>query len=248
MPRPRHRLAWIGITGLLVLGMGLVSACANRGPGPAFLLSDLAETGVAGTQRARTLAVLVQTALPTSEPTTTPQPSPTAGLSGVPQPSAPAGACANGEPGREVYVYPSEGFCFLYPSDFQARQPDTGIVDFVGPALGDSSSPVRAYISIQRRDSVNGRTLDEITLDIWRGSRTPFRSYNIQLGGRDAMVAEGLALGDTDALVTQILFTHNDTVFTITLSPYENEAPFSPAQAYLQRFRETVIPSFTFYQ
>jgi hypothetical protein len=244
----RQKLAWIWITGLFVLTIGLVSACTGQGPGPAFLLSDLAETGIAGTQQARTLAVLVETALPPPEPTLTPLASPTTGLPGIPRPTAPASACTSSGPGREVYVYPAEGFCFVYPGDFQARQPDMGIVDFVGPALGDSLDPVRAYISIQRRDPVGNRTLDEIMLDEWNQSSRPYRSYNIQLGGRDAVVAEGLVLGNTDDQVMQVLFTHHDTVFTITLSPYESEEPYSPARLYLQRFWDLVIPSFTFYQ
>lgn len=244
----KHKLAWTGIASLIAV-IGLVSACTNQGPGPAFLLSDLAETGIAGTQRARTLVVLVATTQPTSTPIHTPRPSEqpqTVDTAESLKPTFPESACGLGGAGIEVYAYPSAGFCFLYPSDFIARQPDEGIVDFVGPALGDSSAPVRAYISIQKQDPVGGRTLDEIMLDEWNQSRSPFRSYNIQLGGQDAVVAEGLVLAESGAQVIQILFTHRDSVFTMTLSPYESEEPYSPARVYVQRFWETAIPSFTF--
>jgi hypothetical protein len=241
-------MAWWGLAVTILLVMALVSACTEQNP--AFLLSDLAETGIAGTQYARALASLVAATQAAREPTPTPAPALTEAVvtPGVAQPTAPESACANGDPGREVYVYASEGFCFLYPSDFIARQPTDGTIDFVGPALGDANDPVRAYVSIQKKEPVNNRTLDEIMLEEWSPARVPFRSYNIQLGGRDALVAEGLTLGESDTLVTQVIFVQNKAVFVMTLSPYENQEPHSWAYPYMQKFWGMAIPSFTFFQ
>lgn len=250
----KHKWAGLGICSTCVIIIGLASACVPQMQG-LQQLSDLAATGIAGTQYARALASLVaatQTAAaPSATLTATPapvQPTQPTGPTRTSPLSTDEAPCKSSDPGVGVYDYRTEGFCFLYPSDFIPRQPDPGWVDFVGPALDDGSGEVRAYVTLLKKGAVNNRTLDEIMLSEWSQSGSPFRSYNISLGGRDAVAAEGLSFSETGTLVVQVIFTHNDSVYVMTFSPFETQPPFSPAHTYVQRFWTLATSSFQFFQ
>ncbi len=116
----------------------------------------------------------------------------------------------------------------------------------MGPALDKSSQPLRAYINILRKERVNGRTLDEIALDIWKDSRSTYHLSNIQLGGQDALAAEGLQIGEAGWKVKQVLITHNGFVYLISLSPFDSTPPFDSALPDAQRFWNLAASSFAF--
>ena len=250
----RIRISGIWKAALLaaVLGGLLLAACGPKPDVPD--VQNLVATGMAGTQQARGLLDTIvagvaataearqhsPTAAPPSAPPA-PQPPPQPGA----QPGAESG-CPDNSLGRVSYASPADGYCFLYPQDFLVQKPSPGVVEFLGPALDKSPQPVRAYINIERKEPVNGRTLDEIAASLWSTSRSPRRVTNLTLGGQEALAADNLEIGETSWKIKQLLFTHNNAVFVLTISPFDGAAPYTKALPDVQRFWELMTASFVF--
>jgi hypothetical protein len=242
-------LIFLCVAALLV--SSLANACrpapASTGPN----IDDIVATGRAGTQHAWTLGTIVsatQAALAGQAqtlppPTRTLPPAPAT----VPADAALGDPChENGKGDRRSYVDEREGFCLFYPGDFFVNKPAAGTVEFLGPALDKSAQPLRAYISVSRKERVSGRTLDEIALSVWKEPRGAFRMSNITLGGKDALVADDLVIGEAGWKVKQVIYTHGGFVYLISLSPVDSTPPYDGALPDIQRFWDLAIPAFTF--
>lgn len=232
---------------VILLACAALAACRPTPAAPTPNIHELVATGRAGTQYAWTLDTMVaatQGAL--AGPAQTPTP-PGGEAASAPEPAAASeNPCAGSQPGKRAYVDENHGFCLFYPEDFFVNKPLNGGVEFLGPALDQSSQPLRAYINITRQESVNGRTLDELARDVWKESQGAYRLSNIRLGGQDALVAEDLQIGEAGWKVKQVLFTHNGSIYLISLSPVDPTPPFSSVLPDIQRFWDMAIPSFTY--
>lgn len=247
--RSVNRLIILCIVTLLVSSLANACRPAPTSTGPN--IDDIVATGRAGTQHAWTLGTMVsatQAALGGQAPTipppaSTPPPAPVT----VPADAVSGDPCQqNGAGDRRSYVDEREGFCLFYPGDFFVNKPAAGIVEFLGPALDKSAQPLRAYISISRRERVSGRTLDEIALNVWKEPRGVYRMSNITLGGQDALVADDLVIGEAGWKVRQVIYTHGGFIYLISLSPVDSTPPFDAALPDIQRFWDLAVPSFTF--
>jgi len=233
------------LSAVIPLAIILFTACrpAPKNTGPD--IDDIVATGMAGTQHAWALGTIVsatQAALAwqvkTVPPPDTSPPPATAAASDDP--------CTGRGPGKRSYVDEGAGYCLFYPEDFFVERPTTGGVEFLGPALDKSLQPLRGYINISRKEPVNGRTLDEIAMSVWKDPRNAYRLSNIRLGGKDALVAEDLLLGDAGWKIKQVLFTHKDFIYVISFAPVDTTPPFDKVLPDIQRFWDLAIPSFTF--
>lgn len=247
--RTINRLIVLCIVTLLV--SGLANACRPAPTSTVPNIDDIVATGKAGTQYAWTLGTMVsatQAALAGQAPTllppaSTPSPAPAT----APADAAPGDPCQRSGAGdRRSYVDEREDFCLFYPGDFFVNKPAAGIVEFLGPALDKSAQPLRAYISISRKERVSGRTLDEIALSEWKEPRGVYHMSNITLGGQDALVADDLVVGEATWKVKQVIYTHGGFIYLISLSPVDSTPPFDIVLPDIQRFWDVAIPSFTF--
>ncbi len=248
------RLVIVGV--IIILLSSLANACQSAPTSAVPNIDDIVATGRAGTQHAWALGTIVSaTRSALTGQAKTPPPPPGASEPAPPSPVLPAvnspdpfsgDPCTDKGPGKLSYADEKERFCLFYPDNFFVNKPSTGIVEFLGPALDSSTQPLRAYISISRKERVSGRTLDEIAMQIWAEPRSAFRMSNIQLGGRDALVAEDLLIGESDWKVIQIVFTHSNYVYLISLSPVDSAPPFDKALPDIQRFWDLAISSFKF--
>lgn len=223
----------------------LSTACHPAAPsGPD--INDLVATGMVGTRQAWAVGTIVSATnaalaaraappAPQAASTLTPEPLPTA-----------EDPCSSRGGGKLSYADSGVGYCLFYPDDFFVNKPVGGGVEFLGPALDKTNQPLRAYISIDYKEPVQGRTLDEIALSVWKEARPGYRISNIQLGGQDALVADGLLLNNNRWIIRQVLFTHNALVYLITLSPVDEKEPYAQAMPDVSRFWEMVKGSFLF--
>jgi hypothetical protein len=209
-------------------------------------LNNLVATGMLGTRQAWAIGTIVSAtnnALPVREIT----PAPTTAI--IPSPSplpTAADPCASRGEGKLSYADSGIGYCLLYPDDFFVNKPASGGVEFLGPVVNKNTDPGRAYISIKYKEPVNGHTLDELALKIWKDAQPGYRIKNIQLGGREALVADDLMIDNNRWAIRQVLFTYRDSVYLITLSPMDKKTPDAQEVRDVTRFWETAKGSFVF--
>lgn len=249
---PKQRLSYrliLRAAAILLACVGF-TACRAAPENTVPNINDVVATGMVGTQHAWALGTIVSATQAALSGQATPAPpalmpslTPAAAAADA---AAAGGPCAGSQPGKRAYQDQAEGYCLFYPENFFVNKPLGGGVEFMGPALDKSSQPLRAYINILRKERVNGRTLDEIALDIWKDSRSTYHLSNIQLGGQDALAAEGLQIGEAGWEVKQVLITHNGFVYLISLSPFDSTPPFDSALPDAQRFWNLAASSFAF--
>jgi hypothetical protein len=109
--------------------------------------------------------------------------------------------------GREVYVDEEDGYCFAYPSTFEAGEVRPGQPGLVGPKLKEGAGSIRAGLTIQVQDVPVESTLVELA-NAFVGelagasiTRQPFRLYGEPAemieyvtgreGARDVLVIRG---------------------------------------------------------
>jgi hypothetical protein len=234
---------------ILIAVVLLVSACQPRQTTPD--IQSIVATGRAGTVQARTLATMVSAtytaiAIPTAAAGLAARPADKQAPATAPTAASTQDTCPSSSDGKTAYIDRQEGYCFLYPEDFFVDKPAVGTVVFLGAALDSSPEPLRAYITITNRGPVSGRTLDEIATSLWRESRNPYHVSNIRLGGQDALMAEGLVIGEKDIKSRQIFFTHNGSVYLITFSPVDPAEAYAKAMPDIQRFWDLATSTFMF--
>ncbi|RPJ52108.1 MAG: hypothetical protein EHM21_01030 [Chloroflexi bacterium] len=223
----------------------LAAACQAKTP-PRPDIHNLVATGMLGTRQARAIGTIVSaTNAALAAQAVTPAPAATSIPSPIPLPTA-EDPCSSSGGGKLAYADSGAGYCLFYPDDFFVNKPISGGVEFLGPALDKSAVPVRAYISIAYREPVQGRTLDEIAMKVWKEARPGYRMRNILLNGQDALVADELVINDSRWMVRQVIFTHNGSVYLVTLSPMDEKEPYSQALPDVVRFWEMMKGSFTF--
>lgn len=223
----------------------LPGACLPKSPSPGPDINNLVATGMLGTRQAWAIGTIVSAtnaALASQAATLSPPAASTPSPTLLPTIEHP---CSSRGGGKLSYADTGDGYCLFYPDDFFVNKPGSGTVEFFGPALDQSAEPLRAYISIARKEPVKDRTLDEIAMSVWKEAHG-YQMMNIQLGGQDALVAEGLKIRNIGWNIQQVLFVHHGSVYLITLSPVDSKEPYSKARPDVDRFWEMARGSFVF--
>jgi hypothetical protein len=150
---------------------------------------------------------------------------------------APAEAAACPTPTDDAYLLrnPRHGYCLLYPTTHKVERPNADEVDLVVGSLLNAGDP-RANIRVVSGDDVTaGDFADDIVasfegFDVARSETT--------VAGQPAVVLDNLPGQDINR---QIVFTHEDRLFHIYLSPID---PTSSEA--LDTFAQGILESFTF--
>ncbi len=150
---------------------------------------------------------------------------------------APAEAAACPTPTDDTYLLrnPQHGYCLLYPATHKVERPNADEVNLVIGSLLNTTEP-RANIRVVTGDGVTAEDFaDDIVasfegFDVARSETT--------VAGEPAVVLDNLPGQDINR---QIIFTHEDRLFHVFLSPID---PASPEA--LDTFAQGILESFTF--
>jgi hypothetical protein len=143
-----------------------------------------------------------------------------------------------------VYVDEERGYCFAYPLDFSldTSAASQGTILLQGPALDQSSQPIRASLELTAQPVPGGSNLDllaaaylnslgELSVGITQNTTT--------LGGEPAVSLEPVP-GILSSRV--FLALHNDVLLTLRFHPVDMEA----AKPDLEALTQTLSGSFSF--
>jgi hypothetical protein len=182
-----------------------------------------------------------------SEPTATATlPPPTSTDVPLPTPETQSNGCPVATAEATPYTNNQDGYCLLVPNGFSISQPTEGLLVISGPTLDESIESVQAMLSISRIGSSGGRTLTEITQEAWSAARGSYTQNAVTLGGDEAIVAEGLLIGEAEWTIKEVIVVHEGMAYKLTFTPVDESANFAKALPDIQKLWDTVIASFTF--
>lgn len=144
------------------------------------------------------------------------------------------------------YTNNQDGYCLLVPNSFSISQPTEGLLVISGPALDESIESVQAMLTISRIGSSGGRTLAEIAQEAWSAARSSYTQNTAQLGGDEAIMAEGLLIGEAEWTIKEVIVVHEGMAYKLTFTPVDESDGFAKAQPDIQKLWDAVIASFTF--
>jgi hypothetical protein len=146
--------------------------------------------------------------------------------------------------GLSTYADTANGFCFAYPTTFEATVNEAGNPLVVGPPLDSSVEPLRASLLVEVEVAAQDKTLTEIVdgyvaqfadLDVPAIERTP-----IELAGQPAELLEGVPgrEGSRD-----IFMVREGTLFHLMFMPSVRDFP--QAASDVQLLATTVVATFS---
>jgi hypothetical protein len=145
------------------------------------------------------------------------------------------------------FVNLQDGYCFHYPvaAGFSVRDVlSPGIAAVWGPPLTPSFEPIRAGLTVYKREPAGGRALDEfVAAALADNPEAEVVDAGATFAGEAAQVIEGME-GMMDSRRYYLL--HNDFVYEITLVPLTSLPEFEEAvMAQREQLWETVSSTFT---
>jgi hypothetical protein len=143
------------------------------------------------------------------------------------------------------YVNNLYGYCFAYPEGFAVQVQTPQGPALVGPALDDSSDPVRVSLTISARPVPESAELGGLVTGFLgqssiRDIPEPLERTGIQAGGEPAEMLEPVP-GRLSSRVVSIL--HGATFYQLYFTPMD----LPEAEAGLQNLYETVLTSLAFF-
>jgi len=143
-----------------------------------------------------------------------------------------------------TYVDKRNGYCFAYPTAFEAQVDESGSPLVVGPPLNDGVEPLRASLLVEVEVAVQGATLTEIVDGYVRqfaGMNVPaIERTAVALAGHPAELLEGVPghEGSRD-----ILMLHEGKLFHLMFMPSVRDFP--QAATDVQVLSTTVVATFS---
>jgi hypothetical protein len=233
----------------VILAVGLLAGCSAAVTKPVIQAATMQEDIQQEVETALTAAPPLsptETPRPTAVPTLTVEP----GAAVEPSPEGPSDismACANGGPGRVPYVDDLQGFCFLYPEDFNVEQGPQGITLFYGPAVDKNTiEPLRAAVTIEKVTLDLPKELEPAAAALWKESRKEFTVKQMTLGGEKALMGDNIVLNEPGFAVREALVFHKGTLYDLTFSPFDSTDPWSKALPDAQRAWDLITSTFSF--
>lgn len=142
-----------------------------------------------------------------------------------------------------VYIDEVDGYCFAYPGQFTLGDQPSDKPDVRGPAVDDSTEPVRATFGVEVTSAEVNKTLREqaevYLKDFSVVDPATFTWSQIQIDGEEAWRVEPVPA----MLAYRIVFVrHNGSIFRLMYWPVDIPA----AQSDLNDLTQTTLGSFSF--
>lgn len=175
---------------------------------------------------------------PTEEPTvavpTEEAPAPT----DEPEVSASVDDCAEPQAGTHQLIDAAQGFCFLYPDNYDVFQGDDGSLTLYVKSLLNTEAPIATI----RAEAMNGRPIQEVIPDYPSDAELAAMSFlTIDLGQEMATVLDTLPGQDINR---QVFAVHEDRVYVLMIARIGPEYGEVGEQA--EALYETITSSFLF--
>lgn len=165
-------------------------------------------------------------------------------LSATPAPVAQG--CPAGEAGKIPLGNTQDGYCLLYPEGFTILQPETNLLELVGPNRDQASGPPTARVSIQRKALPGGSTLETVAAALWSEADPGYIQNSIVLGGEAALDASNLVIDEAAWSVRKIVVIHKDSYYIITFDPFDQDDDFAVVMIDQQKAWDTITSSLRF--
>lgn len=165
-------------------------------------------------------------------------------LSATPAPVAQG--CPASEAGKIPLSNTQDGYCLLYPEGFTILQPETNLLEFIGPDRNQASGPSTARVSIQRKSLPGGSTLETVAAALWSEADPGYIQNSITLAGEAALDASNLTIDEAAWHVRKIVVIHQGSYYIITFNPFDQDDEFAMVMLDQQKAWDTIISSFRF--
>lgn len=120
--------------------------------------------------------------------------------------------CPEAVPGTHLLIYAAEGYCFLYPDEYDVFQSDDGSLTLYVRSLLNTEAPLATV----RSAAQEGRTIQEVVPDYPSDAELAAMSLlTIDLGGEIATVFDNLPGQDTNR---RIFAVHDDIVYDLMIA------------------------------
>jgi len=157
-----------------------------------------------------------------------------------------AGVCPEPGEGQAGYSNDMDGYCFLYPEEYEAREPSPGAVIIARPEGREGPQGPAVSFAVKREGTAQGLSAEDIAdayvSQLGEGEKGISRS-TILLGGERGVVLDSVP-GET--LTRQAFVVHEDRVFVLSLSPVDTR--YSQATKLAEDLWLVVSSSWTFFE
>lgn len=152
-------------------------------------------------------------------------------------PDDPALTCPAASEDMTPYLSEADGFCLLHPIGFEIENPADGTTVIRAPQFAEGE--VTAVLTIENKGKANGRSVEELAAELLPADAA---QTTMTLDGETAVYADQLP---GDLISRQLVVIHNDTIYVLTMSPFDEEN-YPDATLDAELFWDTAVPSLTF--
>lgn len=156
----------------------------------------------------------------------------------------PAVTCPTGTEDLTLFENARDGYCLLRPVWYRASSPQPGVAYLSGPRSGQGEELIEVFLTIENLGAAGGRSAEDIANEILADAEAAELDIDwgkVSLGGEEAITADNVPGIFT---VRQTFVVHDDTAYTLTLSPVDQSLPTATRESEL--LWSAILPSFTF--
>ncbi len=131
--------------------------------------------------------------------------------------------CSVPIPGYSQYLSTEDGFCFLFPTNFELNLPEErGLISLIGPEHPLAAEPLRATLNVQVK-AAELKTIEQVIDEVFESNPgANIVTTSISIGGKPAEILEQVP-GEVTS--RQAIILANQRIFTFTLTPSQEEFP-----------------------